>query len=108
MDVARLHALVPAAEEEDLLEEVAAERLRRWSEREALAWSRWPASGPLVDLFSPDAVLEDDALLEDEAVPEPADAPAPPSYGEAQVLGMLQHHLGVVVLSQTRPGVDRG
>lgn len=87
MDLADLHARVPAAQEEDLLEEVVRER--RFAE----------SVGRLAE-----AGLTDDEVTGDPQ-PDRALAPNPeqdPPLRPGQVLGLLEHLLGAQVITVHR------
>lgn len=89
MPLSALYALVPAAEEEDLLEGLAAER--RSAEYAALVggWLCWPSTArPVWDLWSGEPT---DPPCDDET-PEPELPPLP------QVLGLLELTLGARVV----------
>ena len=76
MDLERLHTVVPATEEEDLLEQVRQERLAAEAAR--------------------GLGLEEPAAEPPRREEEPAEEP----FSEPQVLGMLEHHLGAQVLDE--------
>ena len=93
----RLHELVPAALEEDLLAEVRAEAreaeldvLRRDWQRDRVPWLTVQASDPL-----------------DEPPPEDRE---PPPMTAGQVIGLLEHRLGAVPLqvADVQPVGDYG
>ena len=102
VDLADLYALLPAAEEEDLLEQLAQERQREAWEAGA-AWLAWPADRPRTfDLWSgaPTDDDEDDAPPEAEQDGDQEDRP----LRLPVLLALLEHRLGAVRLdSPTEP-----
>ena len=89
-----LYALVPAAEEEDLLDELARERRTAEEAELASGWLSWPSRvRPVWDLWSGEPTDPPEPEPEPEA-PEPELPPLP------QVLGLLQHRLGAHVLDE--------
>ena len=94
MDLAELYARLPAAEEEDLLEQLAEERRRAAYERDASTWLVWPASVPRTgDLWSGEATEDDEEPPAEEPEPEPEEPLRLPV-----LLGLLEHQLGAVRL----------
>lgn len=106
MDLASLHAAVPAAEEEDLLEQVAVEAWTRDRDAllDALDGARFLAPPAPV---APDAVLSDVALTVDPAPATPAPDETPDPLSDGQVLGLVEHLLGAEVVSVELDPVQR-
>lgn len=77
MELERLYEAVPAAQEEDLLEELVVER----HQAQLAAWI---------------AGMEPAEPAPEDAPPEPED----PQLTPGQVLGLVQHQLGAVVLPE--------
>lgn len=84
IELAELYACVPAAEEEDLLEQLAVEQHEQWLLSEYGVW---------MDLDPPDPEPGPEELAVD--VPEVAPTPA-------QALGIVQLMLGATVLEEWR------
>ena len=99
MPLSDLYAAVPAAEEEDLLDELAAERTAAHYAELLSTWLCWPSRArPVWDLWSgeptdPPAQDEPDAPEDEE--PELPHLP--------QVIGMLEQRLGAHVVRDDQP-----
>ena len=92
MDLSALYARVPAAEEEDLLEEVAASRQQQeWNG--LLRHGRCLSCWFLADSGDACCAVPDDAAV------EAAGGDEEHALTPAQVLGLVQHELGGVVMS---------
>ena len=91
MELLALYELVPAAEEEDLLEEVAASRVRQ-------EWERLLRHGRCLSCwYLADSGAGCCAVPEADDTAEETDDEAP--LTSSQVLGLVQHRLGGVVVS---------
>lgn len=98
-----LYAAVPAAEEEDLLEQLKVEREQAAREELVTSWFCWPCDGPKVWNMWSGAPTDDDA---DPTPPEEdPDEEVPPL---PQVLGLLREQLGATKLPDEPGGVRIG
>lgn len=90
-----LHELVPAALEEDLLDEVAEQRHRSEYEELGLGWSAWPGDTrqtPYDDEL-PESQAEPAAELTTETAPDLMTGPET-DLTPGQTVGLLEHQLG--------------
>lgn len=102
LDLRDLYLAVPAAEEEDLLEQIRSERERAWREDLVTSWLSWPCDRPKVWSMwsgSPTDDDEEDSPLEDDSDEELPRLP--------QVLGMLRHLLGATLIPYEVDAADR-
>lgn len=100
LDLRDLYRAVPAAEEEDLLEQIRLEREQAWREDLVTSWLSWPCDRPKIWNMWTGGPTDD----EDDAPPEDdSDDELPPL---PQVLGMLRHLLGASPLPRNSDAVD--